>query len=108
MKMKAYSMKMNIPTIGIHDNTEPFLRNFIAFEQCCPRVSQHFTSYAFLMDMLINSETDIQVLKDAKVINNYLGADEDISNLFNKLCKEVVLEEFYFTDTCSKASKYSE
>ncbi|KAE9448009.1 hypothetical protein C3L33_20094, partial [Rhododendron williamsianum] len=34
--------------------------------KCVPGVSQHFTSYAFLMDMLINSEKDVQVLKDAK------------------------------------------
>ncbi|KAE9448007.1 hypothetical protein C3L33_20093, partial [Rhododendron williamsianum] len=97
-----------IPALRIHDPTEPFLRNLIAFEQCVPGVSQHFTSYAFLMDMLINSEKDVQVLKDAKVMYCYLGADEDISNLFNKLCKEVVVEDFYFANTCSRAFKYSE
>ncbi|XP_058216061.1 UPF0481 protein At3g47200-like isoform X3 [Rhododendron vialii] len=97
-----------IPALRIHDTTEPFLRNLIAFEQCVPGVSHHFTSYAFLMDMLINSEKDVQVLKDAKVMYCYLGADEDISNLFNKLCKDVVVEDFYFADTCSRAFKYSE
>ncbi|KAI8556910.1 hypothetical protein RHMOL_Rhmol05G0293100 [Rhododendron molle] len=97
-----------IPVFRIHDPTDPFLRNLIAFEQCVAGVSQHFTSYAFLMDMLINSEKDVQVLKDAKVMYCYLGADEDISNLFNKLCKEVVVEDFYFADTCSRAFKYSE
>ncbi|KAI8556893.1 hypothetical protein RHMOL_Rhmol05G0291600 [Rhododendron molle] len=96
-----------IPALGIYDPTESFLRNLIAFEQCLPGVSQHFTSYAFLMDMLVNADKDVQVLEKARVVHNYLGASEEAADLFNKLCKEAALGEFLFADPCNKAAKYS-
>ncbi|KAE9447688.1 hypothetical protein C3L33_20414, partial [Rhododendron williamsianum] len=97
-----------IPTLPICDPTEPFLRNLIAFEQCYPGVSQHFTSYAFLMGMLVNSDKDVELLKKAGVLCNYLGGSEDSTDLFDNLCKEVVLGEFFFADTCNRAIEYSE
>ncbi|KAI8556919.1 hypothetical protein RHMOL_Rhmol05G0294400 [Rhododendron molle] len=99
-----------IPFLEIYDNTELFLSNLIAFEQCCPGVSKHFTSYALLMDTLVNSDNDVSVLEKAGVIHNYLGARAEATNLFNSLCKEVVLDlktEFVFADMCSKATEYS-
>lgn len=99
--------RFEIPTLGIYDPTESFLRNLIAFEHCLPGVSQHFTSYAYLMDMLVNSDKDVQVLEKAGVVHNYLGASEEAANLFNKLCTEAALGEFLFADPCNKAVKYS-
>lgn len=95
-----------IPTIVINDVTEPFLRNLIAFEQFCPGVLPYFTWYANLMDVLINSEKDVEVLSKANVIRNFSGTDEDVSKLLNKLCKEVVAG-FFFEDACQKAFEYS-
>ncbi|KAI8556914.1 hypothetical protein RHMOL_Rhmol05G0293500 [Rhododendron molle] len=102
--------RFKIPLLEIYDNTELFLRNLIAFEQCCPGVSKHFTSYALLMDTLVNSENDVSVLEKARVMRNHLGARADATNLFNNLCKEVVLDpkrEFFFADMCSQATAYS-
>ncbi|XP_057467161.1 UPF0481 protein At3g47200-like [Actinidia eriantha] len=96
-----------IPTLSLSNSTEPFLRNLIAFEQCCPGVSCYFTSYAFLMDMLVNSAKDVEVLQKAGIIENYLGADQDASDLFNNLYKEVFVDEFFFADTFNQATKYS-
>lgn len=96
-----------IPPLGIYDPTESFLRNLIAFEQCCPGVSQDFTSYAYLMNMLVNSDKDGQELEKAGVVHNYLGCSEDATHLFNTLCKEVSLQEFYFADMCNRATNYS-
>ncbi|GFY83752.1 hypothetical protein Acr_03g0005260 [Actinidia rufa] len=100
--------RFEIPTLYLYDSTELFLRNLIAFEQCCPGVSSNFTSYAFLMDTLVNSAKDVEVLQKAGILRNYLGADQEASDLFNNLCKEVVLGEFYFAETCKQATKYSE
>ncbi|XP_058215939.1 putative UPF0481 protein At3g02645 [Rhododendron vialii] len=104
----CHMARFKIPMLEIYDETELFLRNLIAFEQCCPGVSlQYFTSYAYLMDMLINSENDVQVLEQAEVIFNYLGARADATKLFNNLCKEVGLGEFFFAAMCNKATAYS-
>ncbi|KAI8556900.1 hypothetical protein RHMOL_Rhmol05G0292300 [Rhododendron molle] len=104
---RCRTLTFRIPTIYIRKTTESFLRNVIALEQCSPRVPRYFTSYAKLMDMFINSEEDVRVLKNDKVIHNYLSTDEDIRDLFNKLCKEVVLEDFHFYKDCRVASKFN-
>ncbi|KAI8556891.1 hypothetical protein RHMOL_Rhmol05G0291400 [Rhododendron molle] len=104
----CHRARFEIPTLAICDPTEPFLRNLIAFEQCCPGVSQHFTSYAFLMGMLVNSDKDVELLKKAGVLRNYLGGSEDSTDLFDNLCKEAVLGGFFFADTCNRATEYSE
>ncbi|XP_057468959.1 UPF0481 protein At3g47200-like [Actinidia eriantha] len=96
-----------ISTLSLNDSTEVFLRNLIAFEQCCPGVSGYFTSYAFLMDKLVDSEKDVEVLRKAGIIRNNLGADKEASDLFNNLCKEVVLGKFHFTKICNQATQYS-
>ncbi|XP_052189004.1 UPF0481 protein At3g47200-like [Diospyros lotus] len=101
------SPEFHIPRLDIYDSTEQILRNLIAFEQCCHGVVCYMTSYAFLMDLLVNTDEDIQVLEDARVINNYLGARHEATNLFNNLCKQLVLEKFYFANTYKKATDYS-
>ncbi|XP_058216057.1 UPF0481 protein At3g47200-like [Rhododendron vialii] len=101
------TLEFRIPAIYIRNNTESFLRNVIALEQCSPGVPRYFTSYAKLMDMFINSEEDVRVLINKKVIHNYLSTDKDVCDLFNKLCKEVVLEDFHFDEECRKASRYN-
>ncbi|KAE9447485.1 hypothetical protein C3L33_20617, partial [Rhododendron williamsianum] len=102
-----HGAKFKIPTLNVDDSTETFLRNLIALEQCCPGVRRHFTSYAKFMDMLIDSGKDVDVLKKAGVIRNNLGADTDVACLFNNLCKEVVVGEFYFNDKYQDAYTYS-
>ncbi|KAI8012887.1 UPF0481 protein [Camellia lanceoleosa] len=81
---------------------------FAVGNKCCLGnvVERYFTSYAVLMDMLINTPEDVRVLEKAEIIRNHLGANEDASNLFNNLCKKTVLGEFYFTETASAAAQY--
>jgi len=74
-----------IPTLHIDESTELFLRNLMAFEQCCPSVSSYVTSYALIMERLINTSKDVDVLQKAGIVCNYLGSHKDASDLFNKL-----------------------
>ncbi|KAF5941374.1 hypothetical protein HYC85_022541 [Camellia sinensis] len=91
------SAKFEIPPLSIDDFTEPLLRNLIAFEQCCYDIKgRHYSSYAFLMDSLINSAADIELLEEAGIITNNLGASEEASVLFNNICKYIELEKFDF------------
>ncbi|KAE9447685.1 hypothetical protein C3L33_20417, partial [Rhododendron williamsianum] len=98
--------RFEIPPLSIHDSTESYLRNLIALEHSCPGVSRHVSSYAGVMDTLVNTDKDIQVLEKAGVLRNHLGATQDATDLFNNLCKEIVFGD-YFLDTCSKATEYS-
>ncbi|KAK3417039.1 hypothetical protein EUGRSUZ_H02791, partial [Eucalyptus grandis] len=44
-----------------------------------------FTDYATFMDCLINSSKDVKVLRRAGIVKNYLGNDEVVAQMFNKI-----------------------
>ncbi|KAI3926721.1 hypothetical protein MKW92_013185 [Papaver armeniacum] len=82
---------LEIPPVLISDDTDPLLRNIIACEQLYG-VCYHMTSYVNFMDFLINSADDVKLLRRRGIISNYLGCDEDVSDMFNKLCVGIVVE----------------
>ncbi|KAK3014890.1 hypothetical protein RJ639_008462 [Escallonia herrerae] len=99
--------RFGIPKLCIFDDTETLLRNLIAFEQCCPDIEQrHITSYAFFMDTLIDSIKDIHLLETAGVIVNNSGSSEDASDLFNNLCKEIAMTNFFFFSQWKQVDDY--
>ncbi|KAK2661500.1 hypothetical protein Ddye_000074 [Dipteronia dyeriana] len=53
---------LEIPPMIVDDMTEAFFRNIICFEQCWPGCTAKFTSYAIILDNLINTTKDIDIL----------------------------------------------
>lgn len=98
--------RFEISPLCLYDSTESFLRNLIAYEQCKPGVKRHITSYVFLMHTIISSKEDVELLVKAKVLENNLGESEDVLNLFNNMCKEVVLGEFCFSKPWKVVHEY--
>uniref|UniRef100_A0A2P2IX97 UPF0481 protein At3g47200-like isoform X1 n=1 Tax=Rhizophora mucronata TaxID=61149 RepID=A0A2P2IX97_RHIMU len=95
-----------IPQLSIHDSTDSLFRNLMAFEQCFCGSTQYITSYVFLMDRLIDTASDVELLERKKIIQNNLGGGEDVSALFNKICKQIALQDFYFQGLCEKVNAY--
>ncbi|KAI3925969.1 hypothetical protein MKW98_028105 [Papaver atlanticum] len=87
-----------ISPISIDDGTDTILRNIIAFEQLYSGRSD-MSCYAVLMDCLINSVEDVEILRQVGIINNHLGCDEDVVNIFNKLCVDVFPDSRYNSTT---------
>ncbi|CAL5421940.1 unnamed protein product [Camellia sinensis] len=98
--------RFEIPILAIDDSTELFFRNLIAFEQCYPGIERRFTSYAGLMDNLISTVKDVEVLEKAGVISDCLGCRQEVVYLFNKLCKDVV-DGGVFDETYRQATAYT-
>ncbi|KAH0851842.1 hypothetical protein HID58_090268, partial [Brassica napus] len=82
---------LEIPKLLIHDGTKSLFSNLIAFEQCHIHSSHNITSYIIFMDNLINSSEDVSYLHHCGIIEHWLGSDSEVADLFNRLCKEVVL-----------------
>lgn len=101
---------MEIPPLSIYDTTNSLLRNFIAFEQCYPIIGSHFTSYAILMNFLINTAGDVDLLNQNKILEHMLGSDGEVALLFNRLCKGVTLdhENCYLQTLIKEVNDYSE
>ncbi|XXG86939.1 hypothetical protein AAC387_Pa11g1748 [Persea americana] len=80
---------MEMSRLCIYDSTGIFFRNFIAFEQCFPYLGDHFTSYCYFIDFLVNTPRDVSILREADIIRNGLGSNEQVALLINQLCKEI-------------------
>ncbi|KAL6190996.1 hypothetical protein ACLB2K_037389 [Fragaria x ananassa] len=77
-----------IPQLNVGMSSETIFRNLIAIEQCYHGYSNVITSYAILMDNLISSKEDVELLCKEKVIGNWLS-DEDGCKFFSNLYKDI-------------------
>lgn len=84
---------IEIPCLKIDDTTESLFRNVVAYEQCSQRQHLYVTDYITLMDCLITTQEDVQILRHSGIIVNGLGDDGMVCSLFNNLCKNVILSD---------------
>ncbi|XP_022719635.1 UPF0481 protein At3g47200-like [Durio zibethinus] len=91
---------LKIPTFRVDDNTERILRNLMAYEQSIPSSEPTYVcDYVTFMDNLINTGKDVQLLCNCGVIDNWLGDDEAVAQMFNKLGKNIYSsEDFYYAE----------
>jgi hypothetical protein len=99
---------IEMPTITIDDTISSFLLNCVAFEQCHSGSSNHFTTYATLLDCLINTIKDVEYLCDCNIIENYFGTDSEVARFVNDLGKEVAfdIERCYLSEMFSDVHQY--
>ena len=97
---------ITIPPLSVHTTTESLLRNLIALEQCSFGSNHHITSYAFLINGLIRSSADIELLERRGIIINNLGRGKEVLPIINNIIKEVVLKDFCFSKLCEEVNAY--
>ncbi|GKA20183.1 putative UPF0481 protein [Tanacetum coccineum] len=95
-----------MPTLVIHEFTELILMNLIAYEQSFPQDRYYFTSYAHVMDTLINTQEDIATLVESKVLVNTHGSNQEAADMINKICKNSFLTDFYYTEMFKEIDDY--
>ena len=81
---------LKIPSFTVGDATNRVIRNFMAFEQCHYPHETYLCNYIVLLDHLIETEKDVDLLVERKVLDNWLGRDEAVVNLINELCHQIV------------------
>ncbi|XP_040988266.1 UPF0481 protein At3g47200-like [Juglans microcarpa x Juglans regia] len=100
---------LEIPHLEIVDRTESIFRNLIAYEQYSHNMhTRYVTDYVVLMDYLIYTTKDVKVLRQNGIIENWMGEDEVVSNMFNKLGHYVMLSRFgfYYSDIMKEVNKH--
>lgn len=97
-----------IPKFNVDDWTEIFFRNIIAYEQLSSEDEpKYFTDYTYFMDLLINSKEDVKQLRRHEVLDNWLGDDEEVALMFNKLGHgRIIPNQFYYAETCSRVDTH--
>ena len=96
---------MAIPTLLIHETTETVFQNLISLEQCCPNYEPIITFYAVLLDNLIDTNTDIQILEKSKAIVNWLNID-DATKFFNRLYIGTYVKENHYHNLTRDVNEY--
>ncbi|KAJ6393049.1 hypothetical protein OIU77_022516 [Salix suchowensis] len=100
---------MKIPCLTVVDTTESLFRNLIAYEQCSQRQNLYVTDYITLMDCLINTREDVQILRHCGIIENGLGDDEMACMLFNNLGTNVMISDrdrFYYAQVFERVEMH--
>ncbi|CAK9172962.1 unnamed protein product [Ilex paraguariensis] len=88
---------MKIPPLSIDDSTEVIFRNLVANEQYNDlNEPAYVTDYRKFLDCLINSPKDVEILRHCGIIDNWLGDDEAVSSLLNRLSNKVILDSTSF------------
>ncbi|XP_030518334.2 UPF0481 protein At3g47200-like [Rhodamnia argentea] len=99
---------LEIPILTIDDFWSSLFLNFVAYEQCYRRSTEHFTTYANFMGCLINTPADAGLLGDRKIVENYFGTDEEVARFFNNVRKDVAFDihKSYLSKVFEEVNEY--
>ncbi|XP_039155863.1 uncharacterized protein LOC120287209 [Eucalyptus grandis] len=90
---------LELLVLYVEDDTESNFRNLIAYEQHRQsRDINYFTDYVTFMDCRISSSKDVEVLRHAGIVKNYLGDDKVIAQMFNKIGDHVAVSDSYYSE----------
>lgn len=95
---------LKIPKLTISDETDLTIRNLLAFEQCHCEGNNYLNDYAVMMDRLVNTAKDVDLLVKFGVVENRLGDSGEAAKLVNRLGDGATHEtkEFYFASISKK------
>ncbi|XVE67725.1 hypothetical protein DITRI_Ditri09bG0011600 [Diplodiscus trichospermus] len=105
LDIKFRDGSLEIPSLLIQETTETIFRNLIGYEQCLPNCPPIFTSYAKLLDNLIDTSTDLEILCKMEIFNIWLSPG-DSTQFFDKLYYATFVKEFYYSKLCDDLNRH--
>lgn len=105
LDIRFHNGVLEVPYLVIHQTTESLFRNLIAFEQCRRSCRPVVTSYAKLMDNLINTVEDLDILCKNGIICNSLNP-EDAIQFFNRLYNDTYISRSHYFDVYWEINHY--
>lgn len=99
---------LEMPKIVIDDFMSSFLLNCVAYEQCHHSSSKHITTYAVLLECLVNTHKDVEYLSDRNIIENHFGTDSEVAKFINNLGKDLAfdIDRCYLAQVFEDVHKY--
>ncbi|XVF18348.1 hypothetical protein REPUB_Repub11eG0014000 [Reevesia pubescens] len=100
--------ELKIPPLRMDESTESFFRNLMAWEKCYYPHDTYICDYIFLMEYLIKSTEDVDLLVRKRIIINQLGSNAAVVTLFNNFCKHITrVEKNSYSDIFQKLNAYN-
>ncbi|XP_050245194.1 UPF0481 protein At3g47200-like isoform X2 [Quercus robur] len=106
-KCNFYPGILWMPKIVVDDSTGPMFFNLIAYEMC-PDFENDFgiTSYIYFLDSLIDEQKDVIDLRNAGILHNLLGSDQEVADVFNEIGTDLVPNLDIYRDVRVQIQKY--
>ncbi|XP_059446596.1 putative UPF0481 protein At3g02645 [Corylus avellana] len=82
---------LKIPSFKIYRDTESYVRNLVALEQCHYFSNAYFTDYMRVFDFLVDTAKDVDLLVRKGIMVNWLGDSNAVATLCNNLCKHIFI-----------------
>ncbi|GAB4854090.1 hypothetical protein Ancab_022672 [Ancistrocladus abbreviatus] len=97
-----------VATVPLVAATLLVVRNLMVFEQCHRCEVYYISDNLTLLDYLINDAKDVEMLVEGHIIENLLGNNVDVSDLFKNLCKNILFDasKFYYSHVCQQLNKH--
>ncbi|XP_017420464.1 uncharacterized protein LOC108330491 [Vigna angularis] len=91
----SFSKKvLKIPKFRVDDGTELLFRNMVALEQFHYPKEAYITEYALVLQDLVNTGKDVDILVRAGIMKNLLGDSDSAAERTKRLCRNIVLKDF--------------
>ncbi|RWR91052.1 putative UPF0481 protein [Cinnamomum micranthum f. kanehirae] len=103
IKFDEAAATFNLPAIVINEKSEVVIRNLIAYEASIAPEMMALSRYIELMNGIIDTEEDVLLLREARIISNQLKSDMEVANLWNGMSKSVKSTEVPVLDDAIKS-----
>ncbi|XP_022747714.1 UPF0481 protein At3g47200-like [Durio zibethinus] len=90
LDIKFSNGRLEIPSLHLWDETGIRFRNIIALEQYHYPQERIISDYFTLMDYLVDTSDDADLLVGKKIIKHWLGSSNEVASLFNSLCVNIL------------------
>ncbi|KAL0007627.1 hypothetical protein SO802_009129 [Lithocarpus litseifolius] len=98
---------LELKSFIIRDATECVVRNLMALEQCYYPWEAYVCNYIVLLDHLINTEADVDLLVEKNVIVNWLGNNKRVATLINGLCLQIIEGLLYYGSEAPSSTSHA-
>ncbi|OAY81990.1 uncharacterized protein LOC109708742 [Ananas comosus] len=99
--------KLSLPRIVIDDLTRSRLLNMIALEMCSTAGGDYgITSLVWFLDLLIDHADDVKELRQAGVLLNALGSDEQVVEMFDEIATDLVPDQQAYSTVTQSINSY--
>ncbi|XP_038993078.1 UPF0481 protein At3g47200-like [Hibiscus syriacus] len=99
--------KLMMPRLLVDDSTVSKFLNLVALETCRDFKNEfEITTYLCFLDSLIDTAEDVKELRVTGMLLNYLGSDEELADLFNKMSRDLVPDQQRYYEVVQDIHKY--
>ncbi|CAL2240900.1 unnamed protein product [Prunus armeniaca] len=99
-------MDLKLTLFCVKDETECIIRNVMALEQFLYPESAYICEYFLLMDKLVDTVEDVNLLIDSGVLVNKLGCNETVTNPISQLCEQIMDNVSCYGGLCDQLNKH--